>query len=45
MRGIADGAGLDLTDASLLMDLTAGQFWLAAGNPCQAPYEQLTVKL
>jgi isopenicillin-N N-acyltransferase-like protein len=28
-----------------VMDLTAGQFWLAAGNPCQAPYEQLTVKL
>jgi hypothetical protein len=25
--------------------LTAGQFWLAAGNPCQVPYEQLTVKL
>jgi hypothetical protein len=33
------------TIASLLMDLTAGQLWLAAGNPCQAPYEQLTVKL
>ena len=33
------------TVASLLMDLTAGQFWLAAGNPCQAPYEQLTVNL
>jgi isopenicillin-N N-acyltransferase-like protein len=33
------------TVASLLMDLTAGQFWLAAGNPCQAPYEQLTIKL
>jgi isopenicillin-N N-acyltransferase-like protein len=33
------------TVASLLMDLTAGQLWLAAGNPCQVPYEQLTVKL
>jgi isopenicillin-N N-acyltransferase-like protein len=33
------------TIASLLMDLTAGQLWLAAGNPCQVPYEQLTVKL
>jgi isopenicillin-N N-acyltransferase-like protein len=33
------------TIASLLMDLTAGELWLAAGNPCQVPYEQLTVKL
>lgn len=33
------------TIASLLMDLTAGQIWLAAGNPCQVPYEQLAVKL
>ena len=33
------------TIASLLMDLTAGQLWLAPGNPCQVPYEQLTVKL
>jgi len=25
--------------------LQYGQFWLAAGNPCQASYEQLTIKL
>ncbi len=31
------------TIASILMDLTAGQAWLAAGNPCQAPYEPLEV--
>ncbi|HTX28578.1 MAG TPA: C45 family peptidase [Streptosporangiaceae bacterium] len=29
------------TIASVLMDLTAGQAWLAAGNPCVAPYEPL----
>jgi len=33
------------TIASLLMDLTAGELRLAAGNPCQVAYEQLTVKL
>jgi isopenicillin-N N-acyltransferase like protein len=27
------------TIASLLMDLTAGQLWVAAGNPCQVPYQ------
>jgi isopenicillin-N N-acyltransferase like protein len=27
------------TIASLLMDLTAGQLWVAAGNPCQAPHQ------
>ena len=33
------------TIASLLMDLTARRIWLAAGNPCQAPYEQLDIAL
>jgi isopenicillin-N N-acyltransferase like protein len=29
------------TIASVLMDLTARRLWLAAGNPCQAPYAEL----
>ena len=33
------------TIASVLMDLTARRIWLAAGNPCQAPYEQLDIAL
>ena len=33
------------TIASVLMDLTAKRIWLAAGNPCQAPYEQLDIDL
>jgi isopenicillin-N N-acyltransferase-like protein len=33
------------TIASLLMDLTARRIWLAAGNPCQIPYEQLDIAL
>ena len=33
------------TIASVLMDLTARQLWLAAGNPCQVPYEPLDVTL
>ncbi len=32
------------TIASLLMDLTARRLWLAAGNPCQAPYRELDVR-
>jgi isopenicillin-N N-acyltransferase like protein len=31
------------TIASVLMDLTARRVWLAAGNPCQAPYRELDV--
>jgi isopenicillin-N N-acyltransferase-like protein len=27
------------TIASILMDLTGRRMWIAAGNPCQAPYE------
>jgi hypothetical protein len=27
------------------MDLTAKHIWLAAGNPCQAPYERLDIDL
>jgi isopenicillin-N N-acyltransferase-like protein len=33
------------TIASVLMDLTARQLWLAAGNPCQVPYERLAIAL
>ena len=33
------------TIASMLMDLTARRIWLAAGNPCQVPYEQLDITL
>ena len=33
------------TIASVLMDLTARRVWLAAGNPCQASYEQLGIAL
>jgi isopenicillin-N N-acyltransferase-like protein len=33
------------TIASVLMDLTARRIWLAAGNPCQVPYEQLDITL
>ena len=33
------------TIASVLMDLTARRIWLAAGNPCQTPYEQLDIAL
>ena len=33
------------TIASVLMDLTARQLWLAAGNPCQVPYERLAITL
>ena len=33
------------TIASVLMDLTAREIWLAAGNPCQTPYEQLKIVL
>jgi isopenicillin-N N-acyltransferase-like protein len=33
------------TIASVLMDLTARQIWLAAGNPCQTPYQQLKIIL
>ena len=29
------------TITSVLMDLTEGQMWLAAGNPCAEPYELL----
>jgi isopenicillin-N N-acyltransferase like protein len=29
------------TIASVLMDLNARQLWVAAGNPCQAPYQRL----
>ena len=31
------------TIASILMDLPARRFWLAAGNPCQTPYSELDV--
>jgi isopenicillin-N N-acyltransferase-like protein len=31
------------TIASVLMDLNARRLWLATGNPCQAPYEELDV--
>jgi isopenicillin-N N-acyltransferase like protein len=31
------------TIASVLMDLQTRRVWLAAGNPCQAPYEPLEV--
>jgi len=33
------------TIASVLMDLTARHISLAAGNPCQTPYEQLDIAL
>ena len=33
------------TIASVLMDLTARHIWLAAGHPCQTPYEQLDIAL
>ncbi len=33
------------TIASVLMDLTSGHIWLAAGNPCQAAYERLDMTL
>jgi isopenicillin-N N-acyltransferase-like protein len=33
------------TIASVLMDLTARQIWLAPGHPCQAAYEQLEIAL
>jgi len=33
------------TIASVVMDLNARHVWLAAGNPCQAPYELLDVVL
>ena len=33
------------TIASVLMDLNARQLWLAAGNPCQVPYERLGITL
>jgi isopenicillin-N N-acyltransferase like protein len=29
------------TIASVLMDLSAGRLWVAAGNPCRAPHERL----
>jgi isopenicillin-N N-acyltransferase-like protein len=29
------------TIASLLMDLDAGQMWVAVGNPCRAPYQRV----
>jgi isopenicillin-N N-acyltransferase like protein len=29
------------TIASVLMDLSAGQLWIAAGHPCQVPYQRL----
>src|SRR5579859_8095225 len=31
------------TIASILMDLNARRLWLAAGHPCQAPYQELDV--
>ena len=33
------------TIVSVLMDLTSRHIWLAAGNPCQAPYERLDIDL
>ena len=33
------------TIASVLLDLNARHVWLAAGHPCQAPYELLDVAL
>jgi isopenicillin-N N-acyltransferase like protein len=32
------------TIASVLMDLTERQMWVAAGNPCQAPYQRLDLR-
>jgi isopenicillin-N N-acyltransferase-like protein len=31
------------TIASVLMDLNARRLWLAAGNPCRSPYQELDV--
>ncbi len=33
------------TIASVLMDLTARRIWVAAGQPCQAPYQRLDITL
>jgi isopenicillin-N N-acyltransferase-like protein len=33
------------TIASLLMDTESRQIWLAAGNPCQEPYQLLDIRL
>ncbi len=33
------------TIASLLMDAESRQIWLAAGNPCQEPYQPLDIRL
>ena len=33
------------TIASVLMDLTARHIWVAAGNPCRAPYQRLDIAL
>ena len=34
-----------ITVASVLMNLTEKHIWLAAGNPCQVPYERLDIAL
>jgi len=34
-----------VTIASLLMDTESRQIWLAAGNPCQVPYQRLDISL
>jgi len=33
------------TIASILMDLNARRLWIAAGHPCQAPYQESLVRL
>ena len=35
------GTDINQTIASSIVDLTAGEYWLAAGNPCAGEYERL----
>lgn len=42
-HGDANTQGTDInqTIASSIVDLTTGEYWLAAGNPCEGEYERL----
>lgn len=37
----SQGVDVNQTIASSIVDLTAGEYWLAAGNPCEAEYRRL----
>ncbi|HYR94508.1 MAG TPA: hypothetical protein VEP48_09930, partial [Methylomirabilota bacterium] len=39
------GSDVNQTIASSIVDLTTGEYWLAAGTPCEGEYERLAWNL